>query len=55
MQNNFEQESSEKQKQIENLKTLIKEIKDEKMTYKIEDAKTGGKGTVEFNLSKGIK
>ena len=32
---------------------MKKEIKDEKMTYKIEDAKTGGKGTVEFNLSKG--
>ena len=32
---------------------MKKEIKDEKMTYKIEDAKTGGKGTVEFNLSRG--
>ena len=30
-----------------------KDIKDEKMSYKIEEEKTGGKGTIEFNLTKG--
>jgi len=30
-----------------------KEVKDERMSYKVEEEKTGGKGTIEFNLSKG--
>lgn len=32
---------------------IEKEIKDKKMTYKVEDSKTGGKGTILFNLTKG--
>ena len=32
---------------------IQKEIKEDKMSYKVEDAKTGGKGVIEFNLSKG--
>ncbi len=32
---------------------IQKELKDKKMTYKIEDAKTGGKGVIVYNLTKG--
>jgi Family of unknown function (DUF6263) len=32
---------------------LQKDIKDKNMTYKVEDVKTGGKGTIVYNLSKG--
>ena len=32
---------------------MNKDVKDEKMSYKVEEEKTGGKGTIEFNLSKG--
>lgn len=32
---------------------IEKEIKDKQMTYKVEDVKTGGKGNITFNLSKG--
>lgn len=32
---------------------LEKDLKDKNMTYKVEDAKTGGKGVITYNLSKG--
>ena len=32
---------------------IEKELKDKSMTYKVEDSKTGGKGNILFNLSKG--
>lgn len=32
---------------------MEKDIKDERMSYKVEEESTGGKGTIEFNLSKG--
>lgn len=32
---------------------MNKDVKDEKMSYKVEEEQTGGKGTIEFNLSKG--
>jgi len=32
---------------------IEKELKDKSMTYKVEDAKTGGKGNINFNLTRG--
>ncbi|MEO8665684.1 MAG: DUF6263 family protein [Ignavibacteria bacterium] len=32
---------------------MEKEVKDKKMTYKVEDSKTGGKGVITYSLSKG--
>lgn len=32
---------------------IQKDIKDKKMSYKVEDAKTGGKGVIVYNVSKG--